>query len=81
MYSSPSLSDHSQNRLPSLIRPQISAAPATNVFMPPSYHRHLSNVATFSWQIGWPYQRGITVVRHVSEVSSIILQITNLLLS
>ncbi len=61
IYSRPSLSGgHFQQRPPSLIRPQILAAATLHVFTSPSQQSvsvrdHLSNVATISWQIGWPY--------------------------
>ncbi len=38
--------------------PQIFAAATMNAFNSPSLpltKGHLSNVATISWQIGWPY--------------------------
>ncbi len=39
MYSGPSLSGHTQQRPPSLMRPQIVAAPTINVFTSPSHQR------------------------------------------
>ncbi len=34
---------------------QIFDAPTMNAFTSPSRKGPLSNVATVSWQIGWPY--------------------------
>ncbi len=39
LYSGPSLSGHSQQTPPSLVRPQIFAAATINVFTSPSYQR------------------------------------------
>ncbi len=52
--SSPSLSGHPQQRPPSLMWSQMLATLTVNVITSPSHLRHLSNVATISWQIGWP---------------------------
>ncbi len=54
MYSGPSLSGYSQQRAPSLIRPQLFATTTINLLLPLT-KGHPSNVATISWQIGWPY--------------------------
>ncbi len=51
IYSSPSLSGHSHQKPPSLMWPQIFAA----ALILPLTKCLLSNVATISWQIGWPY--------------------------
>ena len=40
-----------QERPPSLIRPQIFVTTTINVFILPLTKGHLSNVATISWQI------------------------------
>ncbi len=56
MYCGLSLGAHSQKRPPSLIRPQILATP--RYLLLPLTKGHLPNMATISWQIGWPYWGG-----------------------
>ncbi len=62
-YSGPSLSGHSQQRLPSLIYKAINLFRYyyQRIYFSPLTGGHLSNVVTVSWQIGWPHWRETTV--------------------
>ncbi len=56
IYSGPTLSSHSQQRPPSLMWPQSFVTATMNPFTSLALTKgHLSNVATISCQIGWPY--------------------------
>ena len=54
-----SLSGHTQQGPPLLIRPPKFSATTINIFTLfsplPVTKGHLSNVATVSWQVAWPY--------------------------
>ena len=72
-YSEPSLSGHSQQRPPSLTRPQMLSLVLSVYLLLPLSKVHLYNMATFSWQIVWTYLRGTTTVFLPSVLSYLYL--------